>query len=74
MYIHGCTCVFNPYCSLPLFRFLLFFASRNGANFLQFKTEIEATALTHFTPVYFRLSPYTCSWAQQEEGSRELEP
>lgn len=24
--------------------------------------------LTHFTLVYFRLSPHTYSWAQQEEG------
>lgn len=43
-------------------------ASGNGADFLQLKTEIEAMVLTHFTLVYFRLSPHTCSWAQQEEG------
>lgn len=49
-------------------------ASGSGAHFLQLKTEIEATVLTHFTPVYFRLSPHTCSWAQQEEGPTELEP
>lgn len=60
--------------SLSLFRCLLLSASGNGAHFLQLKTEIEAMVLTHFTLIYFRLSPHTCSWAQQEEGPTELEP
>lgn len=48
------------------------YASGNGANFLQLKAEIEATVLTHFTLVYFRLSPHTRSRAQREEGPAEL--
>lgn len=48
------------------------YASGNGANFLQLKTEIEATVLTHFTLVYFRLSPHTRSRAQREERPPEL--
>lgn len=47
-----------------------FCASGNGANFLQLKTEIEAMVLTHFTLVYFRLSPHTRSRAQREGTHR----
>lgn len=74
MYIYTLIRVFKIYFGWPLFTCFFLSASGSGTHFLQLKTEIEAMVLTHFTPVYFRLLPHTCSWAQQEEGPTELDP
>lgn len=76
--IFTCTYAYVPICLMDTLVCLSkemsppLYASGNGANFLQLKTEIEATVLTHFTLVYFRLSPHTCSRAQREERPPEL--
>lgn len=62
-----CLCVFSRY-----FRLYSQVASRNGADFLQLKAEIEAMVLTHFTLVYFEFSPLSLMGAARR-GSREAD-